>query len=95
MLGPLLFNVFVNGPEEVTEGMFAKFAGNTKLGEKTNRPAGRAAIHRDLERPKEWARGNLMKFIKDNLQVLPPGQEALVQEHRLEPVANSTLGYIH
>lgn len=56
---------------DVTEGMFIKFAANTKLGETDNRPAGRTAVHKDLEIPEEWARGKLKKFIKDNSKMLP------------------------
>lgn len=55
--------------------MFTKFADDTRLGETANRPAGRAAIHKDLEMPKEWARGNPIKFNKDRYKMLPVGRK--------------------
>lgn len=74
MLPSLLFSVFVNGLEEVTEGTFSESADDTKLGGTANRPAGTAAIRKDLEMLKEGTRGNLMKFGKDNRQVLALGR---------------------
>lgn len=32
VLGPLLFNIFINDPEEVMEYLPARFAGDSKLG---------------------------------------------------------------
>lgn len=68
-------SVFVNGLEEIIEDTFTKLADGTRLGKTANRPAGRAAIHKDLEMPKEWARGNLIKFIKDRYKMLPVGRK--------------------
>lgn len=67
--------MFVNGLEEVIEDTFTKFVDYTRLEETANRPAGRTAIHKDLEKPKEWARGNLIKFIKDRYKMLPLGRK--------------------
>ncbi|KAJ7413686.1 hypothetical protein BTVI_42804 [Pitangus sulphuratus] len=77
MLGPFLFSVFINGLEEVEEGKFTKFADETKLEERDNSPAGSDAIPGDLEMSKERVRENLMKFIKQNHQVL-----SLCRKHR-------------
>lgn len=74
MLRSLLLSVFVNGLEEVTEGTFSDSADDTKLGGTANRPAGTAAIRKDLEMLKEGTRGKRMKFSKDNRQVLALGR---------------------
>ena len=46
-----------------------------RMGETANRSAGRPAIHRDLEMPKAWTRGKLMKFIQRNCQELSLGRK--------------------
>ena len=49
ILGPVVFNIFINDLGDRAECIFSKFAGDTKPGGLTDKPEGGAAIHRDLD----------------------------------------------
>lgn len=55
ILRPVLFNIFINATEEVTEGTLFKFAGNNKMRATVNTLEGRAAIKKNLYRLEEQA----------------------------------------
>ena len=70
VLGPVLFDIFINDLDEGVQGVLVKITDDTKLGRIANTLEDRNKIQNDIDRIEHWAESNRMKFSRDKCKVL-------------------------
>ena len=70
VLGPQLFTIYINDPDEGIEGNISKFADDTKLGGSVSCEQDASRLQGDLDRLGEWANVWQMQHNVDKCEVI-------------------------
>uniref|UniRef100_K7EW77 Reverse transcriptase domain-containing protein n=1 Tax=Pelodiscus sinensis TaxID=13735 RepID=K7EW77_PELSI len=83
VLGPALFNIFIDNLDIGIESMLIKFADDIKLGGVATNLEDRVIIQNDLDKLEKWSEVSRMKFNKDKCKVLHLGRNNQFHTYRM------------